>query len=39
VLAPADFGLQKIGHFGFFRPQSEASLWPLVSEWIGARCG
>jgi predicted alpha/beta hydrolase len=39
VLAPADFGLEKIGHFGFFRPQSEATLWPIVSEWIGARCG
>ena len=38
VLSPNDFGLAKIGHFGFFRPQSEAALWPLVSEWIGARC-
>jgi predicted alpha/beta hydrolase len=38
VLAPQDVGLAKIGHFGFFRPTSEAALWPLVSEWMGARC-
>lgn len=25
--APADLGLRSIGHFGFFRPESEESLW------------
>lgn len=26
-IAPADVGAQRIGHFGFFRPQFEATLW------------
>ena len=39
VLAPADLGMARIGHFGFFRPASEATLWPLVAGWLGARCG
>lgn len=38
VVAPASVGLDRIGHFGFFRPQSEATLWPLVSQWLAARC-
>lgn len=34
VIAPAQFGLKRIGHFGFFKPQSEAALWPIVTAWI-----
>lgn len=29
-IAPADVGVRRIGHFGFFRPQFEATLWPRV---------
>ena len=34
LIAPAQFDLKRIGHFGFFKPQSEAALWPLVTAWI-----
>lgn len=37
LIAPAEFGLKRIGHFGFFKPQSEAALWPLVTKWIEER--
>ncbi|MBI5898581.1 MAG: alpha/beta hydrolase [Rhodocyclales bacterium] len=33
-ITPAAHGLQRIGHFGFFKPQGEAALWPLVTEWL-----
>jgi len=26
-IAPADVGLKRIGHFGFFRREHEQSLW------------
>jgi predicted alpha/beta hydrolase len=29
-IAPADVGARRIGHFGFFRPQFEATLWPRL---------
>lgn len=32
-LKPADFGLSKLGHFGFFRPDSAAA-WPFVLDWF-----
>jgi predicted alpha/beta hydrolase len=35
VIEPRQFGMQRIGHFGFFKPQGEAALWPLVSNWLG----
>ena len=38
VLSPRDFDMQRIGHSGFFRSGSEATLWPLVANWLGARC-
>ena len=38
VVMRESVGLARIGHFGFFRPASEARLWPLVSQWLGARC-
>jgi predicted alpha/beta hydrolase len=37
VIEPAAFGLKRIGHFGFFKPQSETALWPLVTQWMEAR--
>lgn len=33
-VAPADHGLQRIGHFGFFRDKMRDSLWPIVPRWI-----
>jgi predicted alpha/beta hydrolase len=33
-IAPRDIGVQRIGHFGFFRPQFEQTLWPLVPQWL-----
>ncbi|WP_317203524.1 alpha/beta fold hydrolase [Janthinobacterium sp.] len=38
VLRPQQFGLARIGHFGFFRSQQEKILWPLVSDWLEERC-
>jgi len=35
-LKPAEVGLQKIGHVGFFRPESSL-LWPAVFDWMSAR--
>jgi hypothetical protein len=32
-------GLQRIGHFGFFKPQSETALWPLVADWLDRTAG
>lgn len=31
-LRPAEVGVPAIGHFGFFRPNMERALWPLVTE-------
>jgi len=39
VIDPAAFGMARIGHFGFFKPQSERSLWPLVAEWLDHTAG
>lgn len=36
-IAPAEHGLARIGHFGFFRekmPGVRQALWPLVPQWI-----
>jgi len=37
VISPADVGLKRIGHFGFFKPQSEPGLWPVVTAWMEER--
>ena len=37
LIAPVQFGLKRIGHFGFFKPQSEVALWPVVTQWIEQR--
>jgi predicted alpha/beta hydrolase len=34
LIEPARHGLKRIGHFGFFKPQCEMNLWPLVAEWL-----
>jgi len=34
VIEPERHGLARIGHFGFFKPQSGTELWPLVGEWL-----
>lgn len=38
-MAPADTGLRRIGHFGFFRKESGAALWPRLLPGIDARRG
>lgn len=35
-IAPRDINVRRIGHFGFFRPQFESTLWQIVKEWIEA---
>ncbi|MFA6312856.1 MAG: alpha/beta fold hydrolase [Sterolibacterium sp.] len=34
VIEPRQMGMQRIGHFGFFKRHSEAALWPMVSDWL-----
>lgn len=36
-LAPADIGVDRIGHFGFFRRRHSERLWPLALDWLAAR--
>ena len=36
VIEAEKFDLKRIGHFGFFKPQGEAHLWPMVANWITA---
>jgi predicted alpha/beta hydrolase len=31
---PVDAGVKHIGHFGFFRKQFEATLWPQALQWL-----
>lgn len=35
-VAPGDLGVRRLGHFGPFRSEHEAGLWPQMAEWIGA---
>jgi predicted alpha/beta hydrolase len=32
--SPADFGLARIGHFGFFREATGHTLWPVALDWM-----
>ena len=34
VIEPQAHSMKRIGHFGFFKPQSEKTLWPLVTHWL-----
>jgi predicted alpha/beta hydrolase len=36
TVAPADAGVGKIGHLGFFRPEHRDTLWRGAAEWIQA---
>ena len=35
-LAPGDVGVRRLGHFGTFRAEHEAQLWPRLSQWLAA---
>jgi predicted alpha/beta hydrolase len=35
-ITPADAGVARIGHFGFFRPEHRDTLWRGAAEWIQA---
>jgi len=35
-VTPADAGVGRIGHFGFFRPEHRATLWRGAAEWLQA---
>ena len=35
-IAPPEVGVRRIGHFGFFRPQLERTLWPLAAQWLAS---
>lgn len=36
TIAPADAGVDRIGHLGFFRPEHRDTLWRGAAEWIQA---
>ena len=36
TVTPADAGVAKIGHFGFFRPEHRDTLWRGAAEWMEA---
>jgi predicted alpha/beta hydrolase len=35
-ITPADAGVGKIGHLGFFRPEHRDTLWRGAAEWLEA---
>lgn len=34
TLAAADYGLSRLGHFGFFNPRSATRVWPQALRWL-----
>lgn len=36
-VAPKDLGRPRIGHFGYFLPESGGDLWPETIAWLRAR--
>jgi predicted alpha/beta hydrolase len=38
LVHPADIGVAKIGHFGFFRPNHRETLWRPAADWLAAAC-
>lgn len=38
-VAPRDFGIRRIGHFGAFRREREADLWPRMAQWLAGLGG
>lgn len=37
-IKPADAGVPAIGHMGFFRKRSAATMWPRAGNWLLAHC-
>jgi len=37
IIDAAKVGMNRIGHFGFFKPQSAEKLWPMISQWLEER--
>ena len=35
-IAPADLAVRRLGHFGPFRPEHQALLWPRLAQWLTA---
>ena len=35
-MRPADLNRKQVGHYGFFYPEMEDSLWPLLLKWINS---
>ena len=33
-IAPADVGVRRLGHFGAFRSEHQAQLWPRMAQWL-----
>ena len=38
-LTPKDLGVNRIGHFGFFRPELAVPLWGEAAEWLALQSG
>jgi predicted alpha/beta hydrolase len=36
---PSEYGVRRIGHFGFFRASAGAALWPIATRWVDAVLG
>jgi len=36
VITPREAGARKLGHFGFFRREAAATLWPRLAAWVAA---
>lgn len=36
-VAPSEIGVERIGHFGFFRQRHAEKLWPMAGDWLSAR--
>lgn len=34
TLTPAEAGVARVGHLGFFRPEHRTTLWPKVTDWL-----
>lgn len=34
-IAPAALGIRRLGHFGVFRRERKADLWPRLAQWLG----
>ena len=34
-IAPREFGIARLGHFGAFRRERQADLWPRLAQWLG----